>query len=199
VLEPIEKGFGKSNNSSETAVRPNMNRKRIIERKGRLIMKTLIIYASTYGFTKDCVAKLKELLKGEVFAANIMTDSIPPLEDFENIIIGGSIYMGQIQKKLKLYCIENCSSLVNKRLALFLSCGLPESFELTLKNAFPEAVIAKAVTKKCFGGELRISKMNFAHKMIAGLMKKTLVKEGKSEISQITENIVSLAECMNTI
>jgi len=162
-------------------------------------MKSLIIYASTYGFTKDCVEKLKEMLRGEVFATNIMTDSIPPMDDFDHIIIGGSIYMGQIQKKLKLYCTQNCNSLVNKHLAFFLCCGLPESFEQILKTAFPEELIKLAVAKECFGGELRINRMNFAHKMIAGLMKKAIVKEGKSEIRQIPENIASLAECMNNI
>jgi len=160
-------------------------------------MKTLIIYASTYGFTKDCVEKLKELLRGEVFAANIITDSIPPMDDFDNIIIGGSIYMGQIHKKLKLYCTQNLDSLVNKRLALFLCCGLPESFEQTLKNAFPEKLMEKAVAKECFGGELRTDRMNFAHKLVTGLMKKALAKEGKSEVRQLSENISSLAECMN--
>ena len=162
-------------------------------------MKTLIIYASTYGFTKDCVEKLKELLKGEVFAANIMTDSIPPLDDFDHIIIGGSIYMGQIQKKLKLYCTQNRNYLVNKRLALFLCCALPESFEQTLINVFPEELMKKAVAKECFGGELRTNRMNFAHRMITGLMKKAVAKKGKSEVRQMPENILSLAECMNKI
>jgi len=160
-------------------------------------METIIIYGSKYGYTEDCVKSLAEQIKGEVILFNIYNEKIPNIDEFDNIIIGGSIYMGQIQKKLKLYCTQNNRSLVNKRLALFLCCGLPENFEQTLKNVFPEELLKKAVAKECFGGELRTDRMNFADKMISGLMKKAAAKEGKSEVRQMSENIFKLAECMN--
>lgn len=162
-------------------------------------MKTLIIYASTYDNAKDCVEQLKKQLEGEVCVANVMSDTMPCLDAFDNIIIGGSIYMGHIQKKLKIYCNQNLKSFVNKRLALFLCCGLPENFEQSLKNAFPHELLKKATAKECFGGELRTDRMNFAHKMISGLMKKIAAKEGKSEVRLMSENISSLAVCMNNI
>ena len=162
-------------------------------------METIIIYGSKYGYTEDCVKSLAEQIKGEVILFNIYNEKIPNIDKFDNIIIGGSIYMGQIQKKLKLYCTQNNRSLVNKRLALFLCCGLPENFEQTLKNVFPEELLEKAVVKECFGGDLRTGRMNFADKMISGLMKKAAAKEGKSEVRQMPENISSLAECMNSI
>lgn len=162
-----------------------------------MFMKTMIIYASTYGYTKDCVEKLKEHLSGEVTIVNVMTDTIPTIEEFDNIVIGGSIYMGQIQKKLKLYCTQNLNLLMNKHIGLFLSCGLPEKFEEALKNAFPEELLENAIAIECFGGELRTSKMNILHKMITGIMEKAAAKEGKSEIMQRPENIIKLAESIN--
>lgn len=162
-------------------------------------MKTMIIYGSKYGYTEDCVKSLADHIKGEVILFNIYNENIPNTDEFDNIIIGGSIYMGHIQKKLKLYCTQNVNSLVNKRLSLFLCCGLPESFEQTLKINFPEELLKKAVAKECFGGELRTNRMNLADKMISVLMKKATATEEKTEVKQISENIFKMAECMNNI
>jgi menaquinone-dependent protoporphyrinogen oxidase len=61
-------------------------------------MKTLIVYGSTYGYTKDCVEKLTKMLKGEVTAADAEKDSIPNLAGFDTVIAGGSIYMGRCRR-----------------------------------------------------------------------------------------------------
>lgn len=160
-------------------------------------MKTLIIYASTYGFTKESVEDLKQNIRGEVTVSNVTTDNLPSLEDFDNIVIGGSIYMGQINKRLKAYCTENLPSLVKKRVALFLCCGLPENFHQTLENTFPKELINRAVSKECFGGELRIEKMRLIHKIITNLMKKAQAKNGSAEPVKLTQNIKKLAEVVN--
>lgn len=162
-------------------------------------MKTLIIYASTYGYTSDCVKECQKKLNGEVITVDIMSDAVPPIDAADNIIIGGSIYMGQIQKKLKLYCISNLEALLKKRVALFLCCGSPENFEETLKASFPEDLIKKAVAKECLGGELRVDRMKLGHRMIAGFIKKETAKQGKSEMKKMPENIAKLADCINGI
>lgn len=162
-------------------------------------MKTIIIYVSKYGYTEDCVKSLADQIMGEVILFNIYNEKIPNIDEFDNVIIGGSIYMGQIQKKLKFYCTQNINCLANKRLSLFLCCGLPESFEQTLKNSFPDELLKKAIAKECFGGELRTDRMNFADKMISVLMKNVAAKEGKTGVRQMPENIFKLAECMNNI
>lgn len=159
-------------------------------------MKTLIIYATTYGYTKECVEKLKELIQGETTIVNVKNETVPPIEDFENVIIGGSIYMGQIHKKLKEYCSINLKGLLEKRVGLFLCCGLPENFEETIKNCFPKELLEKAIAKECFGGELRTEKMNLAHKMITGLMQRAS-KPGSPETMGMPENMMKLAEIIN--
>lgn len=161
-------------------------------------MKTIIIYCSKYGYTEACVKSIADKLDGEVSFVNICNEKIPHIDEFDNIVIGGSIYMGQIQKKIKLYCSENMEMLLTKRLALFLCCGLPENFMKYVKTAFPEELLTKAVAKECFGGELRTGKMNLTDKMITGLMKKAADKEGKSEPMPIPGNIKKLAEIINS-
>ena len=160
-------------------------------------MKTLIVFGTTYGYAKESAQKLAEQLEGEVVLVNAMTGTIPSIKGFDSVIIGGSIYMGQIQKKIKEFCITNNEELSNKRLGLFLCCGLPENLEQSMKNAFPERLLEKAVDKECFGGELRINKMKFMHKMLTNMMLKATEKEGKAPAKPITENISKLAEAMN--
>jgi len=161
-------------------------------------MKTIIIYGSKYGYTEDCVKSLAEKLDGGVSFVNICNEKIQNIDHFDNIIIGGSVYMGQIQKKIKLYCSENIEMLLTKRLALFLCCGLHENFMQSVKKAFPEELLTKSVARECFGGELRTEKMNFADKIITGLMKKAAAKEGKSEPVPLPDNIRMLAEIINS-
>ena len=160
-------------------------------------MKTIIIYASTYGYGKDCAEKLSEQLKGEVILADISKESNPPIDEFDNAVIGGSIYMGQIQKKLKEYCASNVELLKNKRLALFLCSGVPENFDKDMKNAFPEELLQKVIAMEAFGGELRREKLNFVHKIIIKMMDKATAKDGKAPMKQMTENITKLAEIIN--
>ena len=160
-------------------------------------MKTMIIYSSTYEYTKQCAERLKEYLLGEVIVVNVMVDVIPQLGEIDNVLIGGSIYMGQIQKNMKEFCASNVALLKDKRLGLFLCCGLPEKFEQAMKNAFPEELLKKAIAKECFGGELRTEKMNLVHKVIAIFMKRSAAKEGKEPIKQMPENIAKMAAIIN--
>ena len=160
-------------------------------------MKTIIIYSSTYEYTKECAERLKGYLLGEVIVINAAIDVISQLDGIDNVIIGGSIYMGQIQKNMKEFCASNVALLKDKRLGLFLCCGLPEKFEQAMKDAFPEELLKKAISKECFGGVLRTEKMNLGHKIIAIFMKKAAAKEGKEPIKQMPENIAKMAAIFN--
>lgn len=159
-------------------------------------MKTLIIYATTYGYAKECADKVKELIQGGVTVFDIKNGQVPSLDDFDTVVLGGSIYMGQIHKKIKAYCVANLNQLLQKRVALYICCGLPENFEETIKNCFPKELLEHAIAKECFGGELRIEKMNLAHKMIAGLMQRAS-KQGTPETMGLPENMTKLAEAVN--
>ena len=121
-------------------------------------MKTLIVYATTYGFTKDCVEQLVKKLDGEVVCINAMKQTIPDFDGFDAVIVGGSIYMGKIQKEIRQFCEENAPALATKKLGLFLACGLVENLEQNMQSAFPSALLENACVKSYFGGELRLEK-----------------------------------------
>jgi len=156
-------------------------------------MKTIIIYSTKYGYTKDCVDALKSQLSGDVLAVDLGTDTVSSLEAFDRVVLGGSIYMGQVNKKLKAFCESRLAKLLEKPVALFLCCGLPENFEQNLAAAFPGELIEKAIAAECFGGELRMEKMKGPDRIISGLMKKASKGQGKTEVETFPANITKLA------
>lgn len=162
-------------------------------------MKTLIVYATKYGFTADCVEQLKTKLKGHTEAVNILKGTVPALSDFENVILGGSIYIGKVNKKLTEFCVSNLDALAGKRVALFLCCGMAEDFEKNLAASFPEALRKNAIAAECFGGELKTEKMGVLDKLVTKRIKKMTAKENKPEPVPQPGNIDKLAQAVNTL
>ena len=62
-------------------------------------MKTLIAYCSSHGCAEKSAVELKTYLGENVELCNLKKGAIANLNDFDRIIIGGSIHAGQIQKK----------------------------------------------------------------------------------------------------
>ncbi|ACO86181.1 flavodoxin [Clostridium botulinum] len=156
-------------------------------------MKTLIVYGTKHGTTEKCSKLLKNKLSGEVVIINIKKENMPDITAFNNIIIGGSIYMGQIQKEVKNFSRENINVLKEKRVGVFI-CGLNEKdIEAQLNNAFPEELLTNAVAKECFGGECILKNMDFFERFI---MKKVgKIDKDTSKISE--ENINKFIQLIN--
>jgi len=130
-------------------------------------MKTLIVYASKYGCTADCANLLKKKLTGDITLVDI--NKAPEQLDvngYDTIIIGGSVYVGQVSKKLRAFCEDNLDALLKKRVGVFLCSALADQFNDTLKNNFPVLLLENAKTVKLFGSEARLKKMNFFDKML---------------------------------
>lgn len=143
-------------------------------------MNTIIVYSTKYDFTKERVIEIAKSLPNDVKLVNINKEKPPSLEAFDSVILGGSVFMGQINKTLKAFCTENESALSSKKLGLFLSCGLPDSVDTHFSNAYPQSLLDQAIAKVNLGGELRLSQMSFGDKMITKMMIKVAEKEGGS-------------------
>ena len=161
-------------------------------------MKTLVLYTTTYGFTEAMVKQLSEKISGEVDCINLMHSNLVNLSQYQNIVMGGSIYMGQVQKQLKQFCETNESEILKHNIDLFLSCGLEENFESHLKNAFTPKSLASSRTQVSFGGELNLNKMKFMHKTITKMMIKSSQQEGKPLPKPKYDNIEYLAKSLNS-
>lgn len=149
-------------------------------------MKTLIIYAGKYGCTKECAEKLKSQIEGETTVVNAAKEKMPIIEEYDTIIIGSSIYVGQIHKKVKTFISDNLSELKKKNVGLFLVCGFIDKFDETVAANFPKEFREHAQSIECFGGELNVEKMNFLHKSVMKMIEKEV---DVSSIKLMPENI----------
>ena len=158
-------------------------------------MKNLIIFTTKYGSVEKSANLLQEKLNGETLIVNLKKDTIPNIDAFDNIILGGSVYMGRTQKKLMKFAKINLQKLLEKRVGLFLNCAeKTEKKYDQCKNCFPAELYDKAVVKGFFGDEITWEKCSFFDKLIIRMVKKS--KESFSNISQ--EEIDIFAKMMNS-
>ena len=159
-------------------------------------MNTLIVYAGKYGCTEKCAGLLSKELNGQVDIKNLKKVKDIDISNYEKIIIGGSIYIGKIQKEVIEFCLKNLDKLMEKRIGLFI-CGMQEgdAVKTELHENFNLELIKIAEAKECFGGEFIFDKMNFMEKVIVKKISK--VTSNKSNI--LEGNIMKFAEAMNSI
>lgn len=128
-------------------------------------MKTLIVYASQNGSTADCVEYLQRKLNGDV--TTIAVDGkVPKLNDFDTVIVGGSVHMGKIQRKITAFCKRNRKQLLEKKLGLFVCCYTAESEAGFINSLYDESLLTHSTITSVFGGEMRYDKLNFAYRKL---------------------------------
>lgn len=159
-------------------------------------MKTLIAYCSHHGCTRKVAIELKENLGHEVELCNLKKDNVPELNEFDRIIIGGSIHAGKIQKKVSSFCNKNMQLLIEREVGLFICCMEEgESAERELEMAFPKELFNSAKARAYFGGEFNLQEMNFVEKAI--VKKVANIEESISKIDHLA--ILKFSEKMNRI
>ncbi len=98
---------------------------------------------------------------------NLKTTKSIELKDYDTIIIGGSIHIGSIPKKLKQFVANNMTILLKKRVALFIVCmQKDEKRDEQFNNVFPDELREVSVTNGFMGGEFNFDRMNFIEKAI---------------------------------
>lgn len=146
-------------------------------------MSTAIIYISKRGATEKNVMLLKEKLTDDtLYLCNLKSDSCNP-ENFDNVIIGGPIYAGQLSGKIKKFCKKHAAVLQHKKLGLFITCmDETDKVKEFLSNNYPEGLLNVACATGVFGGEFNFDRMNF--------LERAIIKK----ISGSTENISKINE-----
>lgn len=165
-------------------------------------MKVLIIYATRGGVSRECAQMLHDRIRGsfDVSVYNI-EDTPPSPEDFDIAVIGGSVRMTKINKKLKKYLANNADALNKIQTAIFLCCGFPENFDDYVATQIPKTVIP-SLGMHCFGGELKPKKLKGMDKLIVKMLRSDItgadfeVSNGnQSPLPEIVpENIYRLAD-----
>jgi len=158
-------------------------------------MNTLIVYSTKHGTAEKAADILKSKITGDVHLVNIMFEPSTDLEKYDNIILGGSMYIGRVQKKLSAFVTSNLPTLLKKRIGLFICAGEKDESlkEKELISAFPPVLFEHAIVKDVFGFEIDITKLNFFEKLVMSKVKgvKTSVHElSEEKISAFAEKII---------
>lgn len=157
-------------------------------------MKTLIVYITRHGCAQKVAFSLKDKINGEVDMLNLREKQKTDLNFYDTIVLGGSIHMGKIHKRLKTFCEHYDNDLLNKKLGIFL-CHMYQGDVAVrqYEEAFSEKLRNHAIAKGLLGGEFEFEKMNLIEKMMVRKIANT-----KKSISQIDEQaIVDFVDKMN--
>ena len=149
-------------------------------------MRTLIVFASKTGTSAECASQLAQKLDGEVSLCQLGQDRLPALDTFDRIVVGGSIRIGKIHKKVTSFVSQNKEILLKKTLGLFICCMADgDTAEQYLKSSFSEELFEHAKAKGLFGGCYKFSRMGWLNRKMIQMIEK---QQAGREIS-ISEDI----------
>lgn len=157
-------------------------------------MKSIIIYATKYGSAEEAANRIKAALGEDTQLCNIQKDTVPELDAYDTVILGGSIYIGMVQKQIKEYCNSHLPKLLGKKVGLFLCAGeQKEDVQLKeLQTNFPEALSQHAAAKEVLGYAFPFEKMKFLDKLVMKKMKGDSVSTAEYYDDRISRFVRSL-------
>ena len=113
-------------------------------------MKTLILYATKHGATREIARRIADRMDGAALY-DLKQGGVPALSEFDCVIVGSPVYAGTIRKEVKAFVSQNASALQGKRLGLFLS-GMSADKEKEVFDAnFPPDILQSAKTASNLG------------------------------------------------
>ena len=84
--------------------------------------KILVTYASKYGATKEIAEKISETLQNSGFETICSsTEKVNDLSEFQAVILGSALYMGQWRKPAVSFIKNNTRALIEKDVWIFSS------------------------------------------------------------------------------
>jgi len=138
---------------------------------GKSLMKTIIVYATKHGATREIAERIARGINGAV-THDLKQGAAPDLAAFDCVIVGASIYAGTVRKEAKTFIAQNATALSGKTLGLFLSgMGTGDGKTYFEKN-FPEDVLKNVKATGFLGGAFDPAKGNVIERIIMKLVTK---------------------------
>jgi len=136
-------------------------------------MKTLILYATKHGATREIATRIADNMDGAVLC-NLKEDGIPPLAGFDCVIIGSSLYAGSIRKEARVFLAQHADQLQGKQVGLFLSGigGVEADKKEVFYRAFPPDLLQGAKATCFMGGIFDPQKAGAIERFIIKLVTK---------------------------
>jgi len=134
-------------------------------------VNVLIVYTSRHGTTRTLVDNIVEHLAASVDVINLKTQTMPNLDRYQKILIGGPIYNGRVSGSIRHFCEKHKTQLLSRKVGLFLSCitGF-EQAERYMKVSFPRWLLEHAFAKEQLGGKLIRKSIRPSQRLLLSLL-----------------------------
>ena len=137
-------------------------------------MKILIAYASRNGSTQSCAERLKALMHhADVTLSSLETEAPDPTQ-YDVIVFGSSVRFGKLLPSATRFLKTHRDVLLQKKLALFLCCGLAHEYEYYLKKLFARELLEHSLQTLYFGGSLRKDGLSLFDRWIVRSMRASI-------------------------
>lgn len=132
-------------------------------------MKTLVVYASKNGYSRECAQQIANNLGDGSRAMDCKKEAKKvDLAEYKAVVLGGGIHIGKLPGYLRRYCAKNITGLQDKNIGLFLCCTEtdPAGHQKYFDNNFPAELVKKAQVKGWFGGRIIVAEHNVVTRAI---------------------------------
>ncbi|MCL2588162.1 MAG: flavodoxin domain-containing protein [Oscillospiraceae bacterium] len=153
-------------------------------------MKTIVLYATKYGATREIAERIAAQIDGAII--HDLKSTSPPLTEFDCVLLGSALYAGSIRKEAKAFLAAHASELQGKKVGLFLSGLSAGEAEKAFNSNFPAELLQTARAKELLGGIYDPKQAGAAERFIM----KVITKGGAYTDTIDNEKIKVFAETM---
>ena len=154
------------------------------------VMRAAIFYSSKHGTTEKISNYIKERLDGyDIELIELTGANLPEVNEYDLVILGGSIHVGKIQDSISEFCSLRESELLYKKVGLFICGMLDEKLQEEFDNAYSDTMKEHSIASGIFGGELLFEKMNILERFVVKRVTKVSSTVSKIDYHSIDEFI----------
>jgi menaquinone-dependent protoporphyrinogen oxidase len=136
-------------------------------------MKTIVVYDTKYGSTRETALKLAKAIGEGVSTCDLSKEGAPNISGFDAVLLGGPVYAGSWSKRASAFARGNQEALAKKRFAAFSTGFAKEKGMEALKGALPAPLAQSAVALSSLGGAIIFSRMNPIERFIMKAISKS--------------------------
>lgn len=126
--------------------------------------ETVVVYSTKHGICEHAAQQLAKNL-GCPYQD---VENIRSIEQFENVILGTSIYAGKPTKSMQVFLAAHKQKLLTKKIAVFIVCSYSEPWliQKQIEAAFPKEILDAAFFAGCIANGVNMDKLGFVEKKI---------------------------------
>ena len=144
-------------------------------------MRILIAFASKNGSTASCTERLAKGLAGLDVTVADLAKGMPEAREFDMVIVGAAVHHHRFPAPVRHFLREQSEVLKEKKLGLFLLCGIAEEQAYYMEKLFPAKLRENAFEIAFFGGSLRYDGLKFWDKVFVWHLRSLIVEADMSE------------------